>query len=168
MSVVLGMFVWPLGVWLNIQVANLYKPASLSVEEVIDGVAAMNQVYKFLIMGVCVGFCEEILFRGYLQTAFISKFGVLKGVALTGVMFSCFHLVPATVLAILPLSFLLCWICWRFESVYPAMLLHFTNNFLAPFMMIKSGYPAKFLTSPVTLGVGFIVILGVLLMTKKT
>ena len=97
--------------------------------------------YRFLVMGVFAAICEEFLFRGYIQSAFEHNMGVRRSIIWTAILFSIYHLDPTTILALFPLSLLLTWVCWKFNSIVPAIALHFSNNFLAVFLFSKLTYP---------------------------
>lgn len=68
-------------------------------------------LYRFLILGILASVCEEFLFRGNIQTVFEAHLGVKKSIIWTSIMFSVFHLDPATIIALLLFSFLITWIC---------------------------------------------------------
>jgi uncharacterized protein len=53
------------------------------------------QRLQMLMIGVIAGFGEESVFRGYLQPALCSKFGVWWGLSATAVIFALYH-VPVT------------------------------------------------------------------------
>ncbi len=136
-GVMLGLCVWPLGLWIQINLINLFSSKSPNILSALSEIRNSNMVYRLLVMGILACFCEEILFRGYLQTAIENKLGVKQSILWTSVLFSVYHLVPATMIAILPSALLMCWICWKFNSIFPAMLIHFSNNFLAPYLYVK-------------------------------
>jgi membrane protease YdiL (CAAX protease family) len=72
--------------------------------------------------------CEEYLFRGALQPALIARFGSLRGILTSAVLFAAFHLNPVMVVAVLPVGVLLGYLYHRFKTLGPCMLLHGLNN----------------------------------------
>ncbi len=84
-----------------------------------------------LMIGATPAICEELLFRGYVQTRLIRSFGPLLGVMVASVMFAAFHLDPVHVVAVLPLGLFLGWVTWRSGSLFPAMMGHFVNNVIS-------------------------------------
>ena len=88
-----------------------------------------------LVFAVILGpLFEEILFRGYLVTLFLGRgFGILGAAALSGLVFASTHayLGPGIMLFIFFWSFLPALLYWKCKSLYPAILFHMLNNFLA-------------------------------------
>jgi membrane protease YdiL (CAAX protease family) len=84
-----------------------------------------------LMIGITPAFCEELLFRGYLQTRLVRSFGPLIGVFTASAMFAIVHFDPVHIVAVFPLGMFLGWVTWRSGSLYPAMLGHFVNNFIS-------------------------------------
>ena len=81
-----------------------------------------------LIIGLTPAICEEILFRGYVQTRLSRSFGPIIGVIVASVMFAAFHMDLVHSVAVLPLGFFLGFVVARSGSIFPAMLAHFVNN----------------------------------------
>ncbi len=84
-----------------------------------------------LMIGITPAICEELLFRGYVQTRLVRSFGPLVGVVTASATFAAFHFDPVHVVAVFPLGLFLGWITWRTGSLFPAMLGHFVNNFIS-------------------------------------
>jgi membrane protease YdiL (CAAX protease family) len=77
---------------------------------------------------------EEIFFRGYLVTLFLGRGrGILGAATLSGLVFASTHafLGPGIMVFIFVWSFLPALLYWRTKSLYPAILFHVINNFLA-------------------------------------
>jgi membrane protease YdiL (CAAX protease family) len=99
----------------------------------IISVAALISFIEFLI----VGFAEEIIFRGYLQTRLIAWQGTVKGCLLTAFIFSFWHLPHNLILAgmnlqdaffncirIFLLSLMLGYIMIRTKNITSVAILH--------------------------------------------
>jgi membrane protease YdiL (CAAX protease family) len=72
---------------------------------------------------------EELVFRGYLQTALTTRAGALTAGMLSAVAFGLFHLSdPAVVPVLTIIGGLLAWVRYRSGSVVPAILGHVVNN----------------------------------------
>jgi membrane protease YdiL (CAAX protease family) len=75
---------------------------------------------------------EELVFRGYLQTAISARVGAAAGIGMTAVLFGLFHLAdPAVVPVLTVIGALLGWVRQRSGSVYPAIAGHLVNNLAA-------------------------------------
>jgi membrane protease YdiL (CAAX protease family) len=88
-----------------------------------------------------VGFGEEFLFRGYLQTRLVARLGLGRGWILTALIFSLIHLpqrlvtpgtgigdAAAATLGLLPVSLLLGFIMLRVQNVVAPGLFHTFAN----------------------------------------
>lgn len=98
-----------------------------------------------LLLSLSPGICEEILFRGFVQSAFRKALRPSIAILLTALLFGAFHfsihrLLPTTLLGIM-----LGWICLRAGSIYPAMLAHALINASSLGMqsLSKHGYLPK-------------------------
>ena len=81
-------------------------------------------VLTIVAIGLLAGVCEELFYRGPLQTAFLRKLPPWAAITLVGVLFGAIHMdlrgLPIRAL----LGMLLGWIVWRGRSIYPAMVVH--------------------------------------------
>jgi membrane protease YdiL (CAAX protease family)/ABC-type multidrug transport system permease subunit len=75
-------------------------------------------------VGVLAGVCEELFFRGPLQTAFVRRLPHWAAIILVGVLFGAVHMDLAGLPIRAALGVFLGWIVWRTGSIYPAMLAH--------------------------------------------
>lgn len=74
--------------------------------------------------------CEEILFRGYTLSGFQTRYGSIKGVAFSAVVFGLFHADPWIFLPTVMMGLLFGFLVLKTGSIYPAMLVHGANNLL--------------------------------------
>lgn len=84
-----------------------------------------------LMIGATPAFCEELLFRGYVQTRLTRTFPPIIGILVASFLFAIFHLDPVHVIAVFPLGFFLGWATWKSGSLFPAMMGHFVNNVIS-------------------------------------
>jgi sodium transport system permease protein len=75
-------------------------------------------------VGALAGVCEELFYRGPLQTAFARKLPPWVAITLVGVLFGAIHMDVHGLPVRAALGILLGWIVWRSGSIYPAMLAH--------------------------------------------
>lgn len=92
--------------------------------------ALKNIPLSFLLVAVALtpAFCEELLFRGYVQRQMERTFKTGTALIVTGLVFGLYHL---TFSQLLPLSFLgiyLCFVTWKSNSLLPAMVVHWVHN----------------------------------------
>ncbi|QDV64350.1 CPBP family intramembrane glutamic endopeptidase [Crateriforma conspicua] len=100
-----------------------------------------------LMIGATPAICEELLFRGYVQTRLTDSLGrwfggritfpvgraigALLGLIIASLVFAAFHMDPVHVVTVFPIGLFLGWVAYQSGSIYPAMLGHFANNTLS-------------------------------------
>ncbi len=93
--------------------------------------ADLSIIWAFLGFCILPALIEETLFRGLLQT-YLLKFGVLKAIIFTALLFTMLHMQnPVGLPAILLLSINLSIAMWLFRSLKFTILLHLINNCFA-------------------------------------
>ena len=101
---------------------------------------SISLVYVFIVM-VIVGFIQEIVWRGYVQTRLTARVGTVKGLVVTALLFGLWHFptryfqygVASEALAdifvgLLPISLLLGYVMLRSRNIIPASILHLFVN----------------------------------------
>jgi membrane protease YdiL (CAAX protease family) len=85
-----------------------------------------------LAFAVVPAFCEELLFRGFLQAGLVRRFGSgAAGLTASALLFAAFHLDPWRFAGVLVLGLFLGWMVARSGSLVPAILGHLLNNALS-------------------------------------
>lgn len=87
-----------------------------------------------LAIAVTPAICEEIFFRGYFQRTLERTTG-WKSVLWTGFLFGLFHFQPLSLFVLSFLGILFSFFYFRSKSILPPALAHFTNNFIALFLL---------------------------------
>jgi len=85
---------------------------------------------SLLVIAVVAAVCEEVLFRGVLQTSF-EKLGKAGMFLLVSLLFTAFHFSIEQFLGLFVLSLLISYMVYRTNSLFAGMLAHFTNNAMA-------------------------------------
>ena len=109
-------------------------------------------IINLLIVGGSAGLCEEIMFRGVLQSGF-ERLGIKKGILITSLLFGLFHLDFQRFLGTFLLGALIGFIVYRTNSLYAGMFAHFANNSIA---VVISYLSNKFMQAMQGKGVGSI------------
>jgi membrane protease YdiL (CAAX protease family) len=89
-----------------------------------------------LMIGLTPAVCEELVFRGYLQSRLTQSWGAFTGVVVSSALFATFHLDFVHVVAVFPLGLFLGWVTLQSGTLIPAMLGHFVNNALSVLMAV--------------------------------
>lgn len=98
-------------------------------------------VVMVALVGIMPGICEELFFRGYVQTRLLARFPPLVAIGTTSLLFSIAHLDPIHAVAVFPLGVWLGVITWRSQSIWPAVLGHTINNSAAVLLTQLVGDP---------------------------
>jgi len=86
--------------------------------------------------------CEEIAFRGYLQTTFALSRPPAAAIPIAALLFAAIHLDPVRFPALVVLGTLYGWLAWRAGSVWPAVAAHAANNAVASLAFLLRGEAA--------------------------
>lgn len=122
-----------------------------------------------LMIGATPALCEELLFRGYVQTRLVASLGPAAGVMIASLLFAAFHMDLVHVIAVFPLGLFLGWLAWRSGSIFPAMLGHFVNNVISVFAVVIAPEGQTDVLSLPTVAISLAVIgAGILGMTAVT
>jgi membrane protease YdiL (CAAX protease family) len=87
-----------------------------------------NYVLLFVLIAVIAPLGEELIFRGMLYRFLSAKKGVTFGVVSSAAIFSLAHVVPVLLPSLFLLGVALALVTERFQSIYPAVVLHALNN----------------------------------------
>jgi len=101
----------------------------------------------WLLLLFFAAFFEEVIFRGLLQTRFIHRYGLFRGIFLVGIVWAAFHFfsdfsflrstdqgvlakLGDRIFMCLALNFALAWLTLRSQSIVPAAIAHTLYNVL--------------------------------------
>ena len=105
------------------------------IEKLAEFVQFDTPLYALLLILATViiaPFCEEVLFRGFLQQFLENHWkDVTKAILITSMFFAAFHMNPGWIIQIYLLGIILGYLAWRTGSVFPGLILHSLNNGLA-------------------------------------
>lgn len=85
--------------------------------------------------------CEEVAFRGYVQTALAQRRGPTAAIGGAAFLFAAIHLDPVRFPALLALGGVFGWLVWRSGSVWPAVAAHAVNNGITSALVLTLGVP---------------------------
>lgn len=84
--------------------------------------------YVVLVVALTPAICEEILFRGLIQTNMSHATGKKAGFILTGLIFGLYHVNPFLLVPLVVLGAFFGFLMYRSGTILLPMLAHFTNN----------------------------------------
>ncbi len=138
---------WPVWAWITAALATplvgmisgiivgLFLDESAALKEMSDIFRQQSQsgftAQLILMIALTPALCEELLFRGYVQSRLTRVFPPVFGILFSSIVFAAFHMDPVHIIAVVPLGLLLGWLTWQSGSLFPAILSHFTNNLVS-------------------------------------
>ncbi|HEX9242943.1 MAG TPA: type II CAAX endopeptidase family protein [Anaeromyxobacter sp.] len=87
--------------------------------------------------------CEELTFRGYVQTTLSLRRRPAIAIAVGAILFATIHLDPVRLPALLVLGTTFGWLTWRAGSIWPSVAAHATNNGIAAALLLTIGPPER-------------------------
>jgi membrane protease YdiL (CAAX protease family) len=81
-----------------------------------------------LFIALAPGFCEELLFRGYMQRRLVERWGPVAGILIASVLFGVFHIMPHVIIFATPIGIWLGLLAWRTGSTWPGIICHALMN----------------------------------------
>lgn len=94
-----------------------------------------HEMLTLLVVAVSPAVAEEMMFRGFLLSAFRSRYRTVTSILIVSVIFGIYHLSIVRFFTTAILGGALAAAVYYTDSIYPAMLMHFLNNGLAVIQM---------------------------------
>jgi len=105
----------------------------LTVNNLFEGVLVVTAV------AIIPAFCEEILFRGFIQTSFELKSTPFKAALITGAFFGLYHFNPYGLFPLIALGIYFSYAVYKTNSLFTSITLHFTNNIVSVLLFFILG-----------------------------
>ncbi len=113
-----------------------------------DTISPLQAIIVFIGFALAAPLCEEILFRGVIQSEYMRRFRTITAIAIPALLFAFFHLRLQGLPALLPVAFAISYVFWRTGSLFATILIHFGNNLMAGLLILAKGFS---ITLPVQL-----------------
>lgn len=107
-----------------------FDPLQRQVNEFVQGPTDLRWV-SFLALVILPPVVEEIVFRGFMFPAIAKRWGWLAGALISSLLFGIAHLQLNVQIYTLTLGLLLCMMYYRLGSIWPGIVFHSINNYLA-------------------------------------
>ncbi len=102
--------------------------------------SGLSQPAMIAVISLLPALCEEVAFRGGLQSALMGRRAPARAIALSALVFAGFHLDPVRFPGVLLLGVAFGWLAWRTGSIWPSMVAHAVNNGTAVLgLLVASG-----------------------------
>ncbi len=120
-------------------------------------------LYVILVVAVTPAICEELLFRGLIQSNLELPASRRKAILSTGIIFGAYHLDPASFVALCVLGIYLGYLVSATGSILVPIAAHFANNFVSTLILYSSGKESLIAPGDKTLTLGYITLWSFLL-----
>jgi uncharacterized protein len=105
------------------------------IEETYRTLIAAQTPMEFVLVVVTVALvpavCEELLFRGLVQSSIAQTTNGFRAALFTGIIFGAYHLNPFSIVPLIVLGVFFGFLVYRSGSIVVAIAAHFFNNFVA-------------------------------------
>ena len=93
-----------------------------------------------LLIGVLPGLCEEVTHRGLLLNSFAQKFGIMKAMLYSSILFGFMHLNVIQVFYAAILGYIIALAVVATRSLWVGVIMHFMNNGLGTYFSLANRY----------------------------
>ncbi len=116
-------------------IKNTFDSLDKLVESTYGNLLEANNIWEgslvILVIGITPAFCEEILFRGFIQSSLELKSTPFKGALYTAIFFGFYHFNPYGLIPLIILGLYFGYAVYVTDSIATSITLHFTNNFIS-------------------------------------
>lgn len=105
-------------------------PMPTWIKTYFEGLFQVN-IWTFLSVCIAAPLLEEILCRGILLRSFLINYSVKKALFWSAFFFAVLHLNPWQAIPAFGLGYFMAWLFYKTNSLIPAILVHFLNNFIS-------------------------------------
>lgn len=128
--VILGVLVTGI-YWLVQLIFPHFNANQPQINEFTKAVTPIDQKISLLSLVIIPAFVEEIVFRGFVFPVFSVRFGLFGGIMITSILFGLAHFQFNVIIYTLILSLILCMMYYKLRSIWPGIIFHMLNNYLA-------------------------------------
>ncbi len=118
--------------WLNalLPVPEMFSNMQNTQLEMIESYLRGDHLLIATLFHVAVvpAICEEVLYRGYVMSAFQKSWGIWPAIIISGLLFGLYHVQLSNLIPLATLGILFAFITWISRSIIPAIVAHFVNN----------------------------------------
>ncbi len=125
------LFSLPLGQDIINQLKEVFELLEGTTIKLVTAYSVPEFIVVVFVIAVTPAICEEFLFRGLILRTFEKSYPPMNAVIFTGIIFALFHFHPFNLIPLIVLGFFLSYIAHFSGSIYPAILIHFVNNFIS-------------------------------------
>jgi membrane protease YdiL (CAAX protease family) len=127
-SLLLGVSTYLFSVLIELVMAKLTGLPSVDLSQSAMPQSTFQYALYFVAIAISAPICEELLFRGAIQSSYEQRKSAVFAIAVPALMFAFYHFRLSGLPGLLPVAFLIGYVAWRSRSTYSTMLVHFGMN----------------------------------------
>lgn len=124
----------PINLVISAALISLFPDSAENVVTTFDEIMSGNIWSVLFVIALAPAICEEMMFRGMIFQAMKEKYRIFKAIGIVAVLFGIYHMSLVKLIPTGLLGFVICYVAYRADSIYPAMLMHFLNNAFSVFV----------------------------------
>ncbi len=131
----LVMPLWLLCSELQKEMFGLFPGAHEEMAQLMEAMAQASLPVLLFVIGAGPALGEELIFRGLIGRGLLARWGFVRGVAITSVLFGVMHINPAQAVGVIPLGIAMHFLYLTTRSFWAPVTLHLANNSLSVILL---------------------------------
>lgn len=115
------------------QVFDIFDKIDKLVQKSYNELLVMDNLFDYLSIVISIAlvpaFCEEFLFRGFVQSSLEKRLNIFWSITITSLFFAIFHFNPFAIIPLFALGAYFSYVVYLTDSIFNSVILHFLNNF---------------------------------------
>lgn len=124
-----------LGMLLTVLTGLIFTSSAENAAESMNSLLGDHFVMTLLVVALAPAICEELMFRGYIFSAFSAALRPWAAVLTVSVIFGLYHMSIVKFFTTALIGGVICYVVYRSQSIFPGMMMHFINNALSVVVM---------------------------------
>lgn len=124
---------------------TLFPAEGQQVSDQLTSMFSGPGIILWLVVAVTPAICEELLFRGYVLSAFESRYPMWTAIVVSGALFGIYHMSFVRFFVTFIFGCALGYIAYTTGSIFPGMVLHALNNSLAVVSLLFPDFVVRYL-----------------------
>jgi len=127
--------------------SNLMPGSGQQYAETMEDLARAPLPLLVLLIAIGPAIAEELLFRGLIGRGLVARWGMVRGVVLTSILFGVVHVNPGQALAVMPMGIAMHFVYLTTRSMWAPVTLHLLFNAVAA-VVLKFGLDSAVASIP--------------------
>lgn len=136
----LGIGLFLVNIVISMGLIKLFPDSANNITTIFSELMSGNVLGVFFVIALTPAVCEEMLFRGMIFHSMKDKYRIPVAIGIVAALFGAYHMSVVKFIPTGLLGLVLCYVVYITDSIFPAMLMHFTNNALS---VLLSCYPEQ-------------------------